>query len=669
VHNGDLSRAVAVQARARSRGGHGEVAEEFDFKLCDALQFCAFALRFRNSASRTAVLMLVLAGCGLAQTTKPAPSGTAATPPDAVVLVWDQQWTLTDDHSIVYHEKRHVLLNHERAYGEFVDPRITYDKNTQTVEVIVARTKRRDGKYVELPPYSRTEVAPNGAAGWPALAGIQQVVLVLSGVEAGCIVELEYRVTTKPRPEAVLAGDVRIVERYPVVSRQMRFEVPRQVDFAPVLSGIDQDQVEQTVGHGTKSGLAISYTFANLAGVPNEPYSLPWQQRAPRLAFSTAGPVEQWLGDRTRAITEGADDSQLIQKLAGEWTKGAATSGEKVRAIQEKLAAAFNFVEFDAACLPGARRASETLSANYGVPVEAASVLLALGRAAGVTLRPVELVWNGTWVDDAPQAGLVGADLLALESGDSVEYWSAQHGRVQRDKRWNDATILSATDGEVKRVLLPAWSDPEASRVNVAGAITVGEDGNATGKLSIRQSGMFLNPGGLRSQDAQGGRVREVVRRVFPALEVASFTIRSLSDDGFEAEAQVKTSKPLEKIAESWRVSLGQDGPAWADVAAPLAYGRVEGPVRLAGAFVEQVELQITWPGKWSVDARPTAVEKVAGAWGEVDQRAKVDGSTLTLSRTTRLNQRDLEPAAMKALRDGVNALRAEKSRTLLLRP
>lgn len=673
LRNAELTWGAAFQDRAQTRRGHRENAEELVLKLCEALRLRGSALQFCTAASRRthrfAVLLLLCAFPAIAQTSRPAPSKSVAPPPDAVVLVWDQHWTLTDDHSIVYHEKRHVLLNHERAYGEFVDPRITYDKNTQTVDVLVARTKRRDGKYVELPPYSRTEVAPSGAAGWPAFAGIQQVVLVLSGIEPGCIVELEYRVTSEARPEAVLAGDLRIVDRYPVVSRQVRFDVPRQVDFAPVLSGIDQDRVEQTVGHGTRSGLAISYTIGNLAGVPNEPYSLPWQERAPRLAFSTGGPVEKWLGERQREVADAADDSPLIQKLGSEWTKGLSTSGEKVRAIQEKLATAFNFVDFDTAWQPAPRRASEVLSSNYGLPFEAASVLLALGRAAGVTLRPVEFVWNGTWVDDAPQAGLVGADLLALEAGGQVEYWHAQHGRVQRDKRWNDATILSASDGELKRVGLPGWNDADASRVNVAGAITIGEDGNATGKLSIRQTGMFLSPGGLRSQDAQGGRVREMVRRVLPGIDVASFTIKSLSDDGFEAEAQLKTGKPLEKIAESWRLTLGQDGPAWADVAAPLAYGRVETPVRLAGAFVEQVDLQISWPAKWAADAKPAAVEKVAGGWGEVEQRAKVDGAALTLSRTTRLNQRDLEPAGMKALRDGVNALRAERARTLLLRP
>lgn len=617
----------------------------------------------------TCGLLLFLAASVTAQTTKPAPSKSRGAPPDAVVLVWDQHWTLADDHSIVFHEKKHVLLNHERAYGEFVDPRITYDKNTQTVDVLVARTKRKDGKYVELPGYARTEVAPNSSAGWPAFAGIQQIVLVMPAVEPGCVVELEYRVTTKPRPEAMLAGDLRLAERYPVVSRQIRFEMPRRVDFAPVLSGIEQDRVEQTVGQGNKSGLMMTYTFANLAGASGEPYALPWQEWAPRLAFSTGGPLEKWLGDREREIEDAADDSAALQKIAADWTKGLATPSEKVRALQEKLAGGFNFVDFDAAWQPPARRASAVISSNYGLPAEATSALRALARVAGVALKPAVLVWNGTWLDDAPQAGLVAADVLVLEGGGGTEYWHAQHGRMQRDKRWSDVTLLSIVDGAVQREAWPAWTDADASRVSATGAVTIGEDGNASGRLTIRQTGMFLNPGGLRSQDAQGARVREIVRRVLPGLEVASFTIKSLSADGFEAEAQLKTSRPLDKLADSWRIALGQDGPAWADVSAPLAYGRVETPVRLAGAFVEQVELQVSWPAKWNAEARPAVLDKSAGPWGEVEQRVKLDGASLVLSRTTRVILRDLEPAGMKALRDAVNAVRTEKARTLLLRP
>jgi len=45
-----------------------------------------------------------------------------ADPPDAVIELWEQHWTLNADGSTVYHEKQHVRLNSDRAYGEFADP-------------------------------------------------------------------------------------------------------------------------------------------------------------------------------------------------------------------------------------------------------------------------------------------------------------------------------------------------------------------------------------------------------------------------------------------------------------------------------------------------------------------------------------------------------------------
>src|SRR5262249_28850980 len=116
---------------------------------------------------------------------------------DAVIEKWDQRWTLKDDGAIEYHEIKQVRLNNDRAFGEFADPRITFNKDTDRVDVKVARVKQADGKYVEVPPYSRNEVTPGESAGWPAFASIRQLVLTMSGIEPGCVVELDYSITTK----------------------------------------------------------------------------------------------------------------------------------------------------------------------------------------------------------------------------------------------------------------------------------------------------------------------------------------------------------------------------------------------------------------------------------------------------------------------------------------
>ena len=177
-------------------------------------------------------LLLVGVAGGWAQTLHQLGAPTA--PPDAVIELWEQSWTLRDNGAIVYHSKQHVRLNSDRAYDEFADPRITYDTKTQKLDVLVARVKLADGSYRELPEYSHVLVSPNESAGWPAFADIRQHLLVMSGIETGCVVELEYRITSQPGRYDQLAGDLRIHSQYPIRQRTIVIETPKDVKLQAV---------------------------------------------------------------------------------------------------------------------------------------------------------------------------------------------------------------------------------------------------------------------------------------------------------------------------------------------------------------------------------------------------------------------------------------------------
>ena len=92
---------------------------------------------------RSARYLLLLAFSCLAAC---AAAAQTATPPDAVIELWEQSWTVSTDGSLTYQEKQHVRLNNERANGEFADPRITFNRDTQKVEIVTARTRLPDGR-------------------------------------------------------------------------------------------------------------------------------------------------------------------------------------------------------------------------------------------------------------------------------------------------------------------------------------------------------------------------------------------------------------------------------------------------------------------------------------------------------------------------------------------
>ncbi len=652
---------------------NGDSANTLDFVQASVITMPTNRTLDRLRANLLALLFSAVAATALipraaAQSSRPAQAA-PATKPDAVMLSCNQFWTLRDDRTIVYEEHRQVQINHERAIGEFADPRITYDRDTQQLEILECRTKRPDGRFIEAPKYAHTEVAPGNCAGFPAFASIQQHVIVMPAIEPGAIIELGYRITTKPAEPAEISADIRLADRYPVIVRQVRIDTPRGANVAPLIANVPDNCIEQTVSQNAAGGVRMSFVFTNLPGMPSEPASPAWQERQPRFAFSSAASTQEWLINRSRSLSEAADESDLCNKLAGEWARGAATESDKIRAMQEKLVKTFTFVDLDPVWKPtGTRGASRILSSNYGTNADAAIALISLARAANLLARPAVIVADAVWLEDAPHPGNVLADLVAIGEGGRLEIWHPQFGRVQRDKRWNDASILLLESGEVQRMALPGWLDADASVAAARASLNVTADGNATGTLTVRQTGLFVNSESLRSQEAQGARVRDLAGRVLPGFEVASFTVQSLGPDEFVAQATLKTSKPLEKIAGNYRLMLGQDGPAFGDVPLPLAHGNPRAPVRIAGAFTEQVHLEVRWPAKWIADARPASSAAVRNAWGAIEQSVAVEAETLTLDRTIKIAQRDFDPLVMRAVRDAINPLRAEKSRTLLLK-
>jgi transglutaminase-like putative cysteine protease len=624
-----------------------------------------------NKAVAAATLLLAVA---FAPATRAAPAVTAAQP-DGVIELWEQHWTLNDDGSTVFREKQHVRLNSDRTYREFADPRLTYNADTDKLEIITAHVKLPDGTYRELPDYSHVLVSPHETAGWPAFAAIRQHLLVMSGIEPGCVVELEYKITSKAGARPGFGADVRLDHRYPVLKRVV--SITSSKDIQPTLTGpgTQPGAGGPAVSTSTTAGNAKplttkTWTFTNLPADPNEAHSPPWQARCPRFAFSSIGNSDAWMCRRTAEIERAADESPLTAKVAAEWTKDALLPAEKMRALQEKLADTFNVVEVDPDWQRGGiRPASETLRSGYGLPQEAAAVLLALGHAAGLPVRAAVVVNDDRWLEAAPHDSQVAAYVVLLDSGKEPQIWEAHDGRITRDGHWAGTSLLIMGDASAFRTPLAAWTDADDSRCIVGGTITLKPDGTYTGTVSLSTTGLFVAPEGLRSADAQKSRINAMVDRVLPDATVESFAVKELSDSEFSVEAKVKSSKALKKVGGAFWFEMPKDAPYEANVALPLAYSERSERVRITGPFEEQVSLTVEYPENWTIEAQPLQLKSAQGDWGEAEQRVTPGEHRLTILRTTRIAQRDLSPKAFLAARDPLNTLLTDAARTLVLKP
>lgn len=615
-------------------------------------------MAFRVRAALCALPLLIAASA----------HGEESAEPDAVIELWQQEWTFNDDGSRDYHEKKHVRLNNSRVFGQFGDVRIPFDVARDEVKIIAARTRRPDGQLVPTPDYAHIIVSPGGAAGWPAFATARQQVLVLSGIEPGGVVELEYSIHSKPAPGVVFAQDIPLDNEYPIQVRTITATVAPKASFTPALAGIEESKSGYTLDGGSNGVRRHSWNLVNLPAAHDEPQDLPWRQRRPRLCFTTAPDKDRWLPERLAQVEAAADESPLISRLAQEWTRGAATNGERIAAIQRKLAETTNAVSFDVDARPAPRRASETLNSGYGLPDELAAALLSLLRAGGVApARIGALVSQDDWSDAAPQEAMIAAWAVVVGSGKDAEIWRPA-GRVTRGRDWAGYTLLSAGASGLERVELPAWTRADESGLRCAGELKLSAEGTLSGKLHFTSGGLFVDIADLSTKDDQSNRARELVRRVIPGLKVSDFTVSSLAPGSFEFVATVESEKPLEKAGSDFILRLGDD-PLLAEQRLPLTESKRLNAARCAGAAHESIELSIELPADCKVAAQPVEQTPVRGAWGMVSQGVNVVENRIRLSRQARFEHRDWPAAELLEARTPLNRLRSEAGRTFMLRP
>jgi len=630
--------------------------------------------RRQNWARLATLLLLALPSLGLF--TPPIALGDSpaanATPPDAVYETWDERWTLNDDGSTTYWSRQHVRLNNDRAYDDFGDPRLTYNADTDKLEILHAGVRLPDGTIRELPDYSHVFVSPGETAGWPAFAAIRQHLLVMSGIEPGCVVELEYQLTRRRGERPFLAADVRLDAQFPVQKRSVAVQLPAELPVECQCLNLPEQsavQASEDVTMGDQPARVRTWRCSDLPAAPPAGHAPPWSEHNPRFVFSTAGSVDTWLVNRLGAVERALDAGGLVGELAKEWTRDVEGDSEKLRVLCEKLSARFNYLAFNVDWQPaGVRSAGKVLASGYGLPTESAAVLLSLARAAGIDVELAILVSDSAWNEDTPQDAYIAAYVVTASGPNGLEIWHPQHGRLERDKRWAGHTLLTRVSGDTRRVHLQPWTEADESRCLVRGKVTVDAHGKLDGRLTIRASGLFTSSEDLRTRDQQKRRIQSIAGHVLPGVKVEDFSVLRLAPGAFEIEAQVKRGDPLDKIDEGYRLELAEQGPGLDDVPLPLDDVERRAPVRLVGPYEELVDLAITWPEDWTAEVAPASLAEVQGPWGLLAQDVTVDDNGLKLARHVRLTQRDLAAGEFAPVRDAFLQLQAEYARTLLLR-
>ena len=183
---------------------------------------------------------------------------------------------------------------------------------TDKLTIHTAQTTLPNGTVMPVPKYSFNLAAPEDVGGWPEYAGWQQQVICFSGIEDGCVVELDYEVATKPGVIPWLQGDLRISDEYPIVERVVSVSVPDGIELKSAVDGMTA-QPEKTQAGGLTT---FRWTFKNVPATPGEAQSMRWEKRCPRLRFTSCKGAEEWIGTLAKKIEAGAQPDEKVKKFA-----------------------------------------------------------------------------------------------------------------------------------------------------------------------------------------------------------------------------------------------------------------------------------------------------------------------------------------------------------------
>lgn len=589
---------------------------------------------------------------------------------DAIILKWEQNWTLDRDGTVHRRDHQWVKLLNSRPIRRYGDPRLDFVNNRDELIIHTAQSHLPDGTILPVPDYSFNTAAPGDVGRWPEYAGWLQRIVSFSGIEDNVVLELDYEVVTPPGNLPWVEGDLQLNDDYPTVERVVSVTVPEGTGLRYKLTRTDPSKTE--ISDSSSGGLKTrQWTFTNLAGAHRETQSPSWQERCGRLLFTTAQDVTAW----TSAILSRVDHASLandsVKRFAESAVEDETTPLEQVRKVAKKLHDSFNFINSDKATESLAcRNAGDVLRSNYGNRLESAALLVTALRSLGMTASPAVGVDARLWQETdevPPTASSFAGVAVVVHLPDGPVYVHPQNGVFKNPGSWGRHWLLSTDKGgSLQRTYVCARGEKEPGGLHIAGKISIETGGEATGELRFRATGGFFDPSGLETTDAQKSLVKNFVGRVLSGFDVPGHSVTTLSDELFRATASVSSNGALKKFGEAHMLKFGE-GPAFLpDVPMPLAISQRRTDVQLAGPFEETVDLTIELPEGWTASVTPASVPEVQGSWGKVSQKVEVDGRTIRLHRIVNVNGERLSPKDFAALRGPMNDLQATNSLLLV---
>ena len=363
-----------------------------------------------------------------------------------------------------------------RALGETF---IVYNPDFQKLEVLKSETTMADGRKVASPANAFNEVLPRAAHGFADFSHLREMVVTHTGLERGAIVELKYRIHTKPGFLPVFSGREPLIRDFPVDRYRLTITVPVGGSLRyRVFGSPAQAKVSD-------AGAEKIYTFelASLPPAAHEALAPAWSE--PAVVFSMAADWPQALALADDAAPLPAALTERIGKIKAQYP-----------ARPDLLAALQNLVAVEIQnCGLGndatgwqPRSLDRVFASNYATRLEKALLLRALLKETGFATELLGVAAGASFAADVATPLQLNEFWLKVSDGPHELHLDPGHEQheffpygCQGLDGWNFERQAP------EKLPVSAW---EANGIDISGAVQLGPEG-ASGTLVVAARGIF----------------------------------------------------------------------------------------------------------------------------------------------------------------------------------
>ncbi|MBC7187093.1 MAG: DUF3857 domain-containing protein [Calditrichaeota bacterium] len=310
----------------------------------------------------------------------------------AVILLEQVVHEVNDDGSAVTSEHFLVKILRDRGKTKFADLKRTYNLKTDSMEVLLAQTRRRIGAPIPVEKEAINDITPPELADASVYADFHQKVISYPEVAPNICLELKRRTYHRPDEtgDKYFWGMTTFQGDEPIMVKEYTVVVPKGLEFS-FKSAAD---IPEPVVSDKGDKKVYTWRVEKAPQIIAEPYMPP--EMEPRLLYSSCPSWEAlgtWLRDQFR---DKVQPNSAIQAKAAELTKGLGSEEDRVRAVYLWLVSRVRNVSLPLGVTGYAPHpASQVLENMYGDWRDKATLLTALLSAAGVRADVAFVKRNG----------------------------------------------------------------------------------------------------------------------------------------------------------------------------------------------------------------------------------------------------------------------------------